>query len=168
MLYTSPMKTGLAVIVLCLAVLAGGCIGQEPEPLPPTTSVPTPPPTTPEPTTVPPTINESLGGPIEFESHGEYHVGDRIILSGITNLAPGNELLVEVRSVSFGPTTKTEDSRITGVSATVVVGKGVVDSQNTWRYLLDTSGFMPDQYQVEISGITVPAFRKSSSFTLLP
>jgi len=168
MLYPSPMKTGLAVILICLAILAGGCIGQEPEAPPLTTPAPTPLPTTPALTTVPPTIDESLGGPVEFEPRGVYHVGDRILLSGITNLAPGNELLIEVRSVSFGPTTKTEDSRFAGVSATVVVGQGAVDSRNTWQYLLDTTGFVPDQYQVEISGITVPAFRKSASFTLLP
>lgn len=168
MLYPSPMKTGLAVIFLCLAVLAGGCIGQEPGTPPSTTSAPTPPATTPEPTTVPPATDESLGGPVEFEPYGEYHVGDRILLSGITNLAPGNELLIEVRSVSFGPTPKTEDSRFSGVSATIIVGQGAVDSRNTWHYLLDTTGFVPDQYQVEISGITVPAFRKTASFTLLP
>jgi|MTBAKMStandDraft_1061839.scaffolds.fasta_scaffold28698_2 hypothetical protein len=168
MLYPSPMKTGLAVIILCLAVLAGGCIGQEREAPPPTTPAPAPPPTTPESPTVPPTVDESLGGPVEFEPRGEYRVGDRIILSGVTNLAPGNELLIEVRSVSFGPTTKTEDSRFSGVSATVVVEQGAVDSRNTWHYLLDTTGFVPDQYQVEISGITVPAFRKSASFTLIP
>lgn len=168
MLHTSPMKIGLAVIILILAVLAGGCIGQEPKTPPPPPSVITPPPTMPELVPVPPTIDESLGGPIEFESRGEYHAGDRLLLSGITNLAPGNELLIEVRSVSFGPTTKTEESRITGVSATVVVEQGAADSRNTWHYLLDTSEFVPDQYQIEISGITVPAFRKSSTFTLLP
>ncbi|NYT21536.1 MAG: hypothetical protein GKC07_07030 [Methanomicrobiales archaeon] len=171
------MKTGILVMILvCLAVLGGGCIGQQPEishpatvtPTPLPTTVPTPTGTQPEPTTVPPTIDESLGGPIEFEPRGEYVVGDRILLSGITNLAPGNELLIEVRSVSFGPTPKTEDSRIAGVSATVVVEKGAVDSRNTWSYLLDTTGFVPDRYQVEISGITVPAFRKSTSFTLNP
>ena len=168
MLYPSPMKTGLAVILLCLAVLAGGCIGQEPGTPSPPTSAPTPTTAQPEPATVPPTIDESLGGPVEFEPGGEYHAGDRILLSGITNLAPGNELLIEVRSVSFGPTPKARDSNITGISATVVVGQGAVDSRNTWHYLLDTTGFMPDVYQVEISGITVPAFRKSASFTLLP
>jgi hypothetical protein len=162
------MKTGLAVILLCLAILAGGCIGQEREAPPPATPALTPLPTTQEPPTVPPTVNESLGGPVEFEPRGEYRAGDRILLSGITNLAPGNELLIEVRSVSFGPTTKTEDSRFSGVSATVVVEQGAVDSRNTWSYLLDTTGFVPDQYQIEISGITVPAFRKSASFTLLP
>lgn len=167
--YLSPMKTGLLVIVLvCLAVLGGGCIGQRPEMPPPATTAPTPLETTPELPTVIPTVDESLGGPVEFEPRGEYHVGDRLLLSGITNLAPGNELLIEVRSVSFGPTPKTEDNRVSGVSATVVVKKGAVDSRNTWSYLLDTTGFVPDQYQVMISGITVPAFRKSTSFTLNP
>lgn len=167
--YSSRMKTGLLVIILvCLAVLGGGCIGQQPEIPPPATTLPTPMETTPGTPTVTPTVDESLGGPVEFEPRGEYHVGDRILLSGITNLAPGNELLIEVRSVSFGPTEKTEDSRVSGISATVVVEKGAVDSRNTWSYLLDTTGFVPDQYQVVISGITVPAFRKSASFTLLP
>ncbi len=163
------MKTGLLVIILvCLAILGGGCIGRQPEIPPPATTVPTSVETTPQLPTPIPTIDESLGGPVEFEPRGEYHVGDRILLSGITNLAPGNELLIEVRSVSFGPTPKTEDSRFSGVSATIVVKKGTTDSRNTWSYLLDTTGFVPDQYQVVISGITVPAFRKSATFTLLP
>ena len=163
------MKFGLFVIILVsLAVLGGGCIGQQPEVPPPATTAPEPIRTTPEPPTAIPTIDESLGGPVEFEPGGEYHVGDRILISGITNLAPGNELLIEVRSVSFGPTPKTEESRFSGVSATIVVEKGAVDSQNTWSYLLDTTGFVPDQYQVVISGITVPAFRKSATFFLLP
>lgn len=167
--YSFHMKTGLLIIVLvCLAVLGWGCIGQQPEVPPPATTAPTPMETTPEPPAVTPTIDESLGGPVEFEPRGEYHVGDRILLSGITNLAPGNDLLIEVRSVSFGPTPKTEDSRFSGVSATIVVEKGAVDSRNTWSYLLDTAGFIPDQYQVVISGITVPGFRKSATFTLLP
>ncbi len=168
MRYSSPMKTGLLVVIICLAALGAGCIGQQPEPPSPATTVPTPMETTQEPPVVTPTIDESLGGPVEFEPRGEYHVGDRILLSGITNLAPGNELLIEVRSVSFGPTPKTEDSRVSGVSATIVVKKGAVDSRNTWSYLLDTTGFVPDQYLVEISGITVPAFHRSASFTLLP
>jgi hypothetical protein len=161
------MKSGLvALLLICLAVLATGWSGLQPDQPPPATTVPGQPEISPEPEKVAPR-SESLGDPVGFEPTGEYPVGDRIHFSGYTNLAPGNELLVEVRSVSFSPTRKNEDNRWSGISTVVVVSKGATGRVNTWSCLIDTTGFVPDRYEVEISGITVPLFRKSATFTLL-
>ena len=103
-----------------------------------------------------------------FISGGTYHVGDRLLMTGTTILSPGNQQLIEVSSVSFGPTNKTMENGIYGISAVITVEKGEKDSQNKWEYLLDTADFAPDEYQVLISGITVPTFRESASFLLLP
>ena len=103
-----------------------------------------------------------------FISGGTYHVGDRLLMTGTTILSPGNQQLIEVSSVSFGPTNKTMENGIYGISAVITVEKGDKDSQNKWEYLLDTADFAPDVYQVLISGITVPTFRESASFLLLP
>jgi hypothetical protein len=168
------MKFGLIILLLLYAgILSTGCMQEKGAPpvsetlaMPPepsinssTTTVSTSPSSQPD---------ETLMGPVVFMPGGNYHVGDRILMTGTTILSPGNQLLIEVSSVSFGPTNKTMENGIYGISAVITVEKGVGDSQNRWEYLLDTTNFAPDEYQVLISGITVPTFRESTSFLLLP
>ena len=106
-------------------------------------------------------------GPIQFSPAGLYHVGDRIVISGTTNLHPGNRLLVEITSVSFSPTNKSEDAAFSGVTDVVTVEPGPDDRNNSWSYTLDTSELKPDTYSVLVSGITTKTFRKSTSLELL-
>ena len=108
------------------------------------------------------------GGELRLFPGGTYHTGDQILISVSTNLAPGNEVLIEVYSRSFGPTDKRDGSWFSGISAVVVVEEGPSGGANILRYELDTTGFAPDEYQVVISGITVPAFLETATFTLLP
>jgi hypothetical protein len=166
------MKRFAAIVLILLPLLLlGGCISQ---PATPPLSLPGSPETSPAPTTLPvettPTEkpSESLGGPVQFIPGGEYHVGDRIRMTGTTILSPGNQLLIEVSSLAFSPTNKTTENQFSGASAIVTVEKGEADSQNRWSYVLDTAGFVPGDYQVLITGIDVPAFQKSAYFTLLP
>jgi hypothetical protein len=168
------MKIGLVCITIIFILLTCGCseyIQKQED----TTGVPGTPelsPTTPEvPHTVEisPTIGEETEkGPIQFFPGGEYHVGDKIVISGTTNLHPGNELLVEITSISFYPTNKSEDARFYGVSDVVTVAKGPDDRNNTWSYTLDTTNLTPDSYNVLVSGITTVTFKKSATFDLLP
>jgi hypothetical protein len=60
------------------------------------------------------------------------------------------------------------DTRFYGTSAVVYVEKGVIESDNYWSYQLDTTGYGPGLYQVEVSAVLVKGYRLSSSFTLLP
>jgi hypothetical protein len=162
-------RIAVAVLVLLSFLLLGGCVTEQaPPPVSVTPETSLPPTSVPIETTPAPTPSEELGGPVEFIPGGEYHVGDRIRLTGTTILSPGNQLLIEVSSLAFAPTNKTEETRFSGTSAIVRVEKGPADSQNTWNYVFDTTGFVPGDYQVLITGIQVPAFQKSAYFSLLP
>jgi hypothetical protein len=77
-------------------------------------------------------------------------------------------LLIEIQSVEFGPTNKSDLSYNSGATAVIEVEKGSPEGPNTWRYLLNTSGFVPGNYSLEITGLNVPGFRESGSFTLIP
>jgi len=159
------------VLILFACLILAGCVSEQ---APPPGSPAATPETSLPPTSVPmeatpaPTPSEELGGPVQFIPGGEYHVGDRIRMTGTTILSPGNQLLIEVSSLAFAPTNKTDETRFSGTSAVVPVEKGPADSQNSWNYIFDTAGFVPGDYQVLITGIQVPAFRKSAYFTLFP
>ncbi|HEU17627.1 MAG TPA: hypothetical protein ENO06_02720 [Methanolinea sp.] len=163
------MRTGLACFMIVVFLCSCGCIdsaGDQGEPTPhptpgvvETTHAPQP-----EETTLAAVSEE---GPIQFYPGGQYHVGDRIVMSGTTNLHPGNRLLVEITSVSFSPTNKSEESAFSGISDVVTVMPGPDDRNNTWSCTLDTTELKPDTYSVLVSGITTKTFRKSTSFELL-
>jgi hypothetical protein len=82
---------------------------------------------------------------------GNVTVGENITISGTTNLAPGDQLLVTVSPVAFGPTNKTERVGVTGVSGTVTVQKG--EPANTWSFEVDTSQLEPGEYTVTVDWI---------------
>jgi len=86
----------------------------------------------------------------------EKQIGDRFTLTGTTNLAIDDTILVEVISSSFEPATKTESGEFGGVSGTVTVRKGT-DGLNKWAFPVDAAAFRPDEYIVSVSGITVDA-----------
>ncbi|PKL64114.1 MAG: hypothetical protein CVV32_10695 [Methanomicrobiales archaeon HGW-Methanomicrobiales-3] len=85
---------------------------------------------------------------------GDHAVGDRFTISGSTNLAAGDQLMVEITSSSFQPTRKTADGGFSGSAgtATVVPGQG---GNNRWSFDVDASEFKPDEYIVTVKGITV-------------
>ncbi|HSA37280.1 MAG TPA: hypothetical protein P5013_00115 [Methanoregula sp.] len=84
---------------------------------------------------------------------GDHRVGDEITLSGSTNLAAGDDLMIEVSSSSFKPTEKAQNGEFSGISGVikVVPGNG---GYNRWSFNVDTTTFKPDEYIVKVSGIT--------------
>jgi len=92
---------------------------------------------------------------VMITSPGNATIGERITVSGTTNLAPGNRLLVEVTSQAFGPAPKDQSSPFSGASGTVTVQEGSGDL-NTWSFTFDTSSFEPGTYLVRVTGVTVP------------
>jgi trimeric autotransporter adhesin len=84
---------------------------------------------------------------------GDHYVGDRFTISGSTNLAAGDELMVEVTSSSFKPTDKSQGSEFSGASGTVKVVPGS-GGYNRWSFDVDATAFKPDEYIVKVSGIT--------------
>ncbi|MBP1928748.1 hypothetical protein J2741_001295 [Methanolinea mesophila] len=162
----------LVAIAGCM-VLAAGCAYYPGGPAtpPPTTPVPTatvsPVETTPAVTAIP-SGTSPVPGPIRYVPGGTYHVGDEILISGSTILSGGNQLLIEVTSVSFGPAPKENNTAFSGASAVVTVEEGVPPGNNSWSYILDTAGFVPDEYVVTITALTVRNLSETSTFTLLP
>jgi hypothetical protein len=105
---------------------------------------------------------------VQFVPGRVYHEGDELLITGTTILSPKNPLLVEIMSVPFGPTNKTDPAYFSGATAVIEVQDGPPGGQNTWHYLLNTSGFAPGDYSVEISGLEVQGFQETATFTLVP
>jgi len=99
-----------------------------------------------------------------INSIGEHSVGDKFTISGSTNLAAGDELMVDITSSSFGPTTKAQSGEFSGISQAVNVVQGS-GSNNRWSYDVDTTAFKPDEYIVKVSAITQDA-TASTSFSI--
>ncbi len=95
---------------------------------------------------------------------GNHYVGDTFTISGSTNLAVGNDLLVEIYSSSFSPTQKVQGSGFSGSSGTVTVLPGT-NGYNTWSFFVDTSTFRADEYIVKVSGVTQDVIA-SATFTV--
>jgi hypothetical protein len=83
---------------------------------------------------------------------GEYTVGEKFSITGTTNLAAGNDLMVEVYSSSFAPTGKGQPGEFSGKSGIVKVQPGA-GSANFWSFDIDASAFRPDEYIVNVRGV---------------
>ncbi|WP_338095031.1 hypothetical protein [Methanorbis furvi] len=84
---------------------------------------------------------------------GNQFVSDSFVISGRTNVAPGDKLLVEVSPSSFVPAGKNQQTSATGVSGSVVVAKGSPD--NVWSFAVDGSRLTVDSYTAKVSGVEV-------------
>jgi hypothetical protein len=126
-------------------------------------------------TTVYPTIRSQAGNENIMSNDlfflapmkARYYEGDIVTVQGTTILAPGDHLLVEVVSSSFGPTIKTDRQFFTGVSGVVRVREGPQGGPNTWSFSFPTDGFALDTYIVTVTGLTVKV-QDSTTFELLP
>jgi trimeric autotransporter adhesin len=83
---------------------------------------------------------------------GDKQTGDTFTINGTTSLAAGDELMVEITSSSYMPTSKTQPSGFSGASGTVNVVAGS-NGINIWSFDVDTSSFPPDEYLVKVSGV---------------
>ena len=96
---------------------------------------------------------------------GTKYVGDSFTITGSTNLAVGDTLMVEIVSSSFKPTQKAQSGEFSGSSGTVQVMPGT-NGYNRWSFDVDSSTFRPDEYLVKVSGMTVDV-TGSTTFILL-
>jgi hypothetical protein len=92
---------------------------------------------------------------------GDHYVGDKFTITGSTNLAVDNDLLVEIYSSSFKPTQKVQSGEFSGSSGTVTVMPGT-NGYNVWSFDVDTATFKPDEYVIRVSGITNEVTASSS------
>jgi len=95
---------------------------------------------------------------------GDRVAGDRFTITGSTNLAAGDDLLVEVYSSSFQPTTKAQSGEFSGTSGMVKVQQGSA-GYNRWSFDIDTAGWRPDEYIVSVSAV-LQNVKGSTTFTL--
>lgn len=84
---------------------------------------------------------------ITINTIGDKHVGDKFTISGKTNLAVDDEILMEVYSSSFKPTQKTQSGEFSGATGTVKIVKGDA-GMNTFSFDIDASTFKADEYLV--------------------
>ncbi len=80
------------------------------------------------------------------------HVGDKFTITATTNLAVGDQVLVQVYSSSFKPTDKSQSGEFSGATGTVAVAQGT-NGLNTISFPVDASTFKPDEYIVQASGV---------------
>ena len=88
---------------------------------------------------------------IRINSVGDHYVGDQFKITGTTNLAVDDALIVEVTSSSFQPTQKTQSGEFSGLSSTVKVTEG--STYNEWALDVDSSTFKADEYIVNVEAI---------------
>ncbi len=84
---------------------------------------------------------------ITIDPIGTKESGSKFTITGTTNVAVGDKLIVDVTSSAFGPAEKTEGAGFGSVSGTAVVEKG--DGANKWSFEVDASDLKPDQYIVK-------------------
>lgn len=83
---------------------------------------------------------------------GEHEVGEKFSITGTTNLAVDDNLMVEVYSSSFAPTGKGQPNEFSGKSGIVKVQPGS-GNYNRWSFDIDASGFVPDEYIVKVTAV---------------
>ncbi|ACL17693.1 MEMAR_RS02690 family S-layer glycoprotein [Methanosphaerula palustris] len=101
---------------------------------------------------------------ININAIPDKNVGDKFDISGTTNLAVGDTVLVDVLSSSFKPTDKTQAGDFSGVSGSTTIVAG--DNGNTWNFTVDASAFKADQYTVKVESIEAST-SQTSTFNLL-
>ena len=91
---------------------------------------------------------------------GDRGVGDTFDVTGTTNLAPDNDLLVTITSSSFEPTDKSQAGGFSGISGSTKVIKGT--DGNTFNFTVDTAQFQPDTYDVTVESVQAAASATST------
>ena len=91
---------------------------------------------------------------INIENPGDQGVDSTFTITGTTNLAVDDQILVEVVSSSFNAIDKTSTSSTSGISMTtkVVAGEG---TDNVWSVEVDTTNWKLDEYTIKVHGIEV-------------
>ncbi|MDD1664400.1 MAG: hypothetical protein LUQ32_03515 [Methanomicrobiales archaeon] len=97
-------------------------------------------------------------GSISFGQHG-----DIVTISGQTNLAVGDTLLITVISAGFTPTEKGTGGGFAGAGGTIIVQQG--SPLNTYTFDVNVSAFPPGLYLVTVESVET-GFMDSAQFTL--
>ncbi|WP_332450347.1 MEMAR_RS02690 family S-layer glycoprotein [Methanoculleus sp.] len=88
---------------------------------------------------------------IRIDPVGDKSAGSTFTISGTTNLAAGEQLIVEVTSAAFQPGQTGQTTGFSSDAGTVTVQAG--EAANTWSFEVDGTSFRPDQYIVTVESI---------------
>ncbi|WP_292520994.1 MEMAR_RS02690 family S-layer glycoprotein [Methanoculleus sp.] len=88
---------------------------------------------------------------IRIDPIGDQSAGSTFTITGTTNIAAGEELIVEVTSAAFQPGTTGETNGFSSDAGSVTVQQG--ETANTWSFEVDATSFRPDQYIVSVESI---------------
>ena len=89
---------------------------------------------------------------ITIVNPGDKVVGSKFTITGTTNLAIDDQILVEVMSSSFTAVDKTSTTSVVSQTTKVVAGEG---ADNIWSAEVDTTNWKPDEYTIKASGTEV-------------
>ncbi|MDE2443600.1 MAG: hypothetical protein O0X49_04380, partial [Methanocorpusculum sp.] len=89
----------------------------------------------------------------------DQETGIPFTISGTTNLAPNNQLLIEINPASFIPGDKNQQPSASGISGTTTV---IAGTPNAWSYTVGGSGLPIDTYTIRVSGIAVSTSTSAS------
>lgn len=101
---------------------------------------------------------------IRIDTISDHYVGDTFSITGTTNLAEGDTILMTVTSTAFQPTEKTQAGEFSGTSGSVSVQKG--ETYNTFSFSVDASTFKPDEYLVKAESVE-PSQSTTATFNVL-
>ena len=101
---------------------------------------------------------------VNINQIGDLQEGENVTINGTTNLAVGDNLLVNIVSSSYTPTNKNQASAYAGAGGmvTVMPGNGGL---KTWSFTPDTYSLTPDEYLVTVSGV-VQQVTATASFSV--
>lgn len=102
---------------------------------------------------------------INIDTVGDKYVGDTFTITGTTNLAEGDTILIEVVSAAFQPTDKSTTGEFSGTTGQVTVVKG--STANTWSFEVDAATFRPDQYIVNLEWVEGTGTTATTTFNVL-
>jgi hypothetical protein len=105
-----------------------------------------------------PGIAAAQTGSIQFSKSG-----DIVTISGQTNLAVGDKLLINVVSAGFTPTVKGTGGGFAGAGGSVVVQQG--SPLNTYSFEVNVSTFPPGEYLVTVESVET-GLQESAQFVL--
>ena len=102
---------------------------------------------------------------IGIEVPDTIYTTERFIITGRTNMAVGNDLLIEVVSSAFGHTSKTKPEPFSGTSGIAKVVPGDAFSQRFF-FEVDPASFPPDDYTVRVESVKTGQVA-TTTFTVL-
>jgi hypothetical protein len=87
-------------------------------------------------------------GEISLDPMTDHLTGESFIITGTTNIMPGNDLLIEISPLNH--TRSIKGINTSGSAGRVTIKQGPT-GKNTWSYSISSSDLLPDEYRIVVS-----------------